>query len=77
MNPEKITPNQHDYRIQAVFKVFLFRDDVTIQLAPSPADQQWETLLHIKSTSRKGYSDLGVNRRRISTFLKKVQQMLT
>lgn len=74
MSPEEITANRHAFRIETVFKVFLFHDDVTIQLSTAQNDQL--TYLHIKSASRKGYSDLGVNRRRVAAFLEKLQQEL-
>ncbi|MCW9706692.1 DUF1499 domain-containing protein [Fodinibius salsisoli] len=74
MKPETISIDRDHYRIEATFKVFLFRDDYTIQLTPAADNHQ--TLLHIKSASREGYSDLGVNRRRVSTFMEKLERVL-
>ena len=46
----------------AVFftKLFLFRDDVELRLDTD------EGLIHIRSSSRVGYSDLGQNRKRVN-----------
>jgi len=40
-------------------RIFRFVDDVEFRLAPD------DGLLHVRSASRVGYSDLGVNRRRV------------
>lgn len=49
----------------AVYRVALvFKDDVTIAVT---ADDGGSTL-HIRSASRVGYSDLGVNKRRVDSF---------
>jgi uncharacterized protein (DUF1499 family) len=67
MNAKKITFNADSLTIHAVFviPVFRFRDDVHI--AFTEGDQN--THLHIRSASRVGKSDLGVNRRRVKKFL--------
>jgi uncharacterized protein (DUF1499 family) len=75
VHPEKVTAHRDQYRIEVVCKVFLFRDDLTIQLTPSADNPQ--SSLHIKSASRQGYSDLGVNRRRVAALLKELQRVLT
>lgn len=66
MDTESTDANPDLYRIDAVFKIPAagFRDDLGIQISKS--DHSGETHLHIHSRSRKGYGDLGVNRRRIS-----------
>ena len=51
-------------RVDAVFSVFLFEDDVAVMITP----QTTGSALHIRSASRTGYSDLGVNRRRVQHF---------
>lgn len=56
------------YKIDAVFKIFIYKDDVTIQLTPG----KLHTLLHIRSASRKGHYDFGVNRRRVNRFINKL-----
>lgn len=72
MAPAKMNGNKSTYRIDAVFRVFLFKDDFTLQL------EAWETgsLIHIRSASREGYSDLGVNRRRVKRFLKLLEAVI-
>ncbi len=53
-----------DYYLWATFttKVFRFKDDLECRL---DADNQ---VIHVRSGSRVGHSDLGVNRRRIETL---------
>ncbi len=52
---------QSDNYLHAEFrsKLFRFVDDVAFYF---PKD---ETIIHVRSASRKGYSDLGVNRKRV------------
>lgn len=52
-------------RVDAVFSVLVFEDDVSVVVKPQTSG----SVLHIRSASRTGYSDLGVNRRRIQRFL--------
>lgn len=68
MNAEK-TEQKDDDIIHAVFRIpiFGFRDDVHIALKAAPDES---TMLHIRSASRTGHSDLGVNRRRVARFFK-------
>jgi uncharacterized protein (DUF1499 family) len=67
MNAAKISFDADSLTIHAVFviPVFRFRDDVHIALT----EEDDNTLLHIRSGSRVGKSDLGVNRRRVKKFL--------
>ena len=53
--------NESPSYLHVTFKSFLFRfiDDVEFALDEN------ENLIHIRSASRTGYSDLGVNRRRL------------
>ena len=55
-----IASREPDY-VHAVFKTRLmrFRDDFEARLAPE------DRLIHVRSASRLGYSDLGANRRRV------------
>lgn len=46
-------------RAEAWSRLFRFVDDVEFQLVPE------ERLVHVRSASRVGYWDLGVNRRRV------------
>jgi uncharacterized protein (DUF1499 family) len=48
--------------------VFRFVDDFMLHLTPS------DGIIHIRSASRTGYSDFGVNRRRVESIKKKLQQ---
>ena len=59
----KITVTQDNYiRAEFVSKVFRFVDDVEFYF---PETEEKETTIHIRSASRVGYSDFGVNRKRI------------
>jgi uncharacterized protein (DUF1499 family) len=57
----------------AVFQVFIFLDDVTIRITGSDDTPT----LWIRSASRVGHSDLGVNKRRVSDFLHRLQKELS
>jgi uncharacterized protein (DUF1499 family) len=46
-------------RAEATSRLFRFVDDVEFQLVPE------ERVIHVRSASRVGYWDLGVNRRRV------------
>lgn len=48
-------------RLDAVFTVFLFKDDVAVIIEPYESG----AAVHIRSASRTGQSDLGVNGRRV------------
>jgi uncharacterized protein (DUF1499 family) len=65
----KILTAQENY-IRAVFTSALFRfvDDVEFYF---PEEQADETVIHIRSASRIGYSDLGANRKRIERIRNK------
>lgn len=66
MNAESVEKTG-DFDIHAVFRirVFGFRDDVHLALRPHGEDG---TMVHIRSASRTGHSDLGVNGRRVNRF---------
>lgn len=66
MNPEHINSSKKSLKINSVFKVFLFRDDMDIQIISADSTNSH---LHIRSASRTGESDLGVNTRRVKKFL--------
>lgn len=67
MNAVRINVNADSLTIRAVFviPVFRFRDDVHIAITETGQN----TLLHIRSASRVGNSDMGVNRRRVKKIL--------
>lgn len=68
---ESVSPEPGELFIAAVYRipVFGFRDDVTARIVPS---DNGKTLLFIRSASRVGHSDFGVNRRRVQRILKKL-----
>ncbi|MDX1618491.1 MAG: DUF1499 domain-containing protein [Balneolaceae bacterium] len=70
MQPAEKETYPDEYRLEAVFQVFFFKDDLVVRLEASGDGESPETgtYLHIRSSSRVGYSDLGVNRRRVKTF---------
>ncbi len=51
--------------LEATFRAFVFTDDVT--MAVTTADDR--SMLHIRSASRVGHDDLGVNSRRVDRLL--------
>ncbi len=59
-------------RIDAVFTVFLFKDDVALAIEP----HEEGAALHIRSASRVGYRDFGVNRRRVKRFFAELEKLL-
>lgn len=73
MQPEEITAEENQYKIDTVFKVFFFRDDMSVQLIPQDSTS---TYMHVRSASREGFTDLGVNTRRAKRFLKELQNHL-
>jgi len=56
-------------RLEATFRAFVFTDDVA--LAVTTADAR--SLLHIRSASRVGHDDLGVNSRRVARLLEALE----
>jgi uncharacterized protein (DUF1499 family) len=73
----EINDNSHIHTLDVVFKipVFGWLDDVKIVVEPSKDNLQ-HTFVHLRSSSREGYFDLGVNKRRINKILKKTRQKL-
>jgi uncharacterized protein (DUF1499 family) len=58
-------------RAEAVYRVALvFKDDVAVEVAPREGAG---SVLFVRSASRVGYSDLGVNRRRVERLLAAVE----
>ena len=54
---------EEDYiRVEFTSALFRFVDDVEFYFPKEKAD---ETIIHVRSASRVGYSDLGANRKRI------------
>ena len=67
----RITPT--DEGLQATLKTGPFRDDLQIAVVPGAAGQ---SVLHARSASRVGESDLGVNRLRVRRILDAVADRL-
>ncbi len=73
MDAESIKIGTVDHHaLDAVFKVFKYRDDLQIYIQP----ERDGSLLYIRSASREGYYDLGVNKRRVKRFLRKLDQAI-
>jgi len=64
---ESVNPDSERLSIDAIFRIplFGFRDDVTIKIEKD----ENSTILHIRSASRVGHGDLGVNARRVQKLL--------
>lgn len=73
MNPAELSVQPADRRAQAVVRVFFFKDDVEIAVTSTGEG----ATLHIRSASRTGHSDLGVNRRRVKRFFRALEKELT
>lgn len=67
----RVTPT--DRGLDAVFRSGPFRDDVTVAVVPRPGGG---SVLHIRSASRVGESDLGVNRLRARQLVGEVERRL-
>lgn len=68
---ERIRLNSQELQIEAVFRIpmFGFKDDVVVKIDSYNSD----SILFIKSLSRVGEGDLGVNRRRVSKLLSEIE----
>lgn len=65
MRPRSLSPDGPN-RYHAVYRIFLFLDDVWVAVLPEAGGSR----LHIRSQSRVGRSDLGVNKRRVERFFR-------
>jgi uncharacterized protein (DUF1499 family) len=65
---EVVSADNSDIHAECRSLIFRFVDDLTLHLISSKG------IIHIRSASRTGYSDLGVNRRRLENLRKKLQQ---
>jgi len=73
LNPIELRLAPDAGRASAVYRVALvFKDDVDAAVE----DRNGESVLHLRSASRIGYSDLGVNRRRVAGLLRAVDEHL-
>lgn len=71
MGASEINVSKQNQKISAVFTIWLFRfrDDIVLKVE----QKSNQTLLHIRSASRKGYSDLGVNKHRVNQFVRRLE----
>lgn len=60
-------------RLITEFRVLIFKDDFMVLIEEAEGAT---CSVHIRSASRVGYSDLGVNRRRVKRFLSKLEKKL-
>lgn len=76
LNTHLLQPNENSLTIDAVFRIpiFGFKDDLKIVIKEDSDDA---SILFIKSSSRIGYSDLGVNQRRINRIIKQLNKKLS
>ncbi len=63
-----VSADNRDIHAECKSMIFRFVDDVMLHLTPSNG------IIHIRSASRTGYFDLGVNRDRVENLRKKLQQ---
>ena len=70
LDPSSLSTTPETRRLDAVFTVFLFKDD----LALAVERHEEGAALHIRSASRVGYSDFGVNRRRVKRFFAELER---
>lgn len=73
LKPLETVTDSQSLQIKAVFRipVFLFKDDMEITVS-----DEKKSIIHIKSSSRVGHSDLGVNRRRVQKLLSLINNHL-
>lgn len=74
ISPHQIEEHSQELQINSVYRisVFGFRDDVQVKIEP----HQNGSVMHLRSSSREGKSDLGVNRRRVQQILHYIQSNL-
>ena len=73
LNQSKIIEVDDNYiRAEFTSKIFRFVDDVEFYF---PDTKSQELFIHVRSASRVGYSDLGVNRKRIEQIRSKLKEI--
>ena len=72
LDPTSLTATAETRRLDAVFTVVLFKDDVALAVEP----YEGRAALFVRSASRIGYSDLGVNKRRVKKFFAELEKRL-
>ena len=75
IDPFELDIQSNDLRIDAVFRIaiFRFKDDVQIVVEASNTGGSY---LHIKSASRVGHGDFGVNKRRVERIVSQIKTEL-
>lgn len=69
----KIIVTEENYiRAEFTSRIFRFVDDVEFYILPAKGTQ---TVIHVRSASRVGYSDLGVNRKRIEQIRNRLKEI--
>ncbi len=66
--------SEHSYHAVFRIPVFGWKDDVHVRV--DSADNGNGSVAHFRSASRIGYSDLGVNKRRVRKLIKHIQSSL-
>ena len=64
-----VSADDSDIHAECRSMIFRFVDDLMLHLTPS------DGTIHIRSASRTGYSDFGVNRRRVERLRKKLRHI--
>ena len=72
LDPASLSATPETRRLDAVFTVVVFKDDVALTVKP----HENGTALHIRSASRVGYRDFGVNQRRVNRFFAELEKLL-
>ena len=76
MGPVSMNVRPTDRSVHVVYRVALvFKDDVEVAIRPDGPSSD-TSLLYIRSASRVGKSDLGVNRRRVNRFFRRLEERL-
>ena len=75
MKATELQTDENNLKINAVFRIrfFGFKDDLLISIEEKGPEQ---SRVYIRSASRTGYSDLGVNRRRINNFFTNLENKI-
>ena len=73
MSPHSLEKDSQRFQINSVFRIrfFGFKDDLKAVIR----QQDERSVLYIRSSSREGYSDLGVNRRRVQKLLNRLSHL--
>ena len=71
LKPERLSQTD-TWRIESVHRVWFFRDDLDVLVTPSGSG----AAVHLRSSSRVGGWDFGVNRRRIERVVRMLSESL-